>query len=283
MASGVPRSGAMDPLAVLSLNAMLGNEASAAAVEWALTGGDIELDTPVAFAFGGTEAEVTRNGEPIEPYRVHRAAAGEVLSVRSIGRGRFLYLAFAGGIDTTPVMGSRSTCLPCGFGGLEGRRLKSGDSLPVGIPRTRRRHHVTDPLPPELRPPLGNRVIRFVIRDAIDGLAGVEWSISAESDRTGYRLAGGHLSGGASIVSEPVGPGVIQVPAGGEPIVLMQDAPTVGGYRIAGAVISVDLRVLAQRNPGEEVSFEPVTVQLAQRELAAAAETIERIREWSLA
>jgi antagonist of KipI len=106
--------------------------------------------------------------------------------------------------------------------------------------------------------------------------------ISPASDRTGYRLTGRTLDGGASITSEPVCAGVIQLPRGGEPIVLMADAPTVGGYRILGAVITADLGAFAQLAPGERISFEPVSVDVAQRELANEAARLDRIREWSL-
>ena len=282
MSSGVPRSGAMDRLALLSLNAMLGNDARAAVIEWALTGGEIEITAPVTFAFGGADADVAQNAQSIDSYRVHHAAAGDILSIRSIRRGRFLYLAFSGGIDTIPVMGSRSTYAPSGFGGLEGRRLKNGDLLPLGS-ASRRRHHVTDALPAELRPPFERSSIRFVEREHSGALAAASWAVSAASDRTGYRLTGERTDEGASIVSEAVSPGVIQLPPGGEPIVLMADAPTVGGYRIAGSVISVDMGVLAQCNPAARVSFEAVSVQVAQRHLAASFEVIERIRDWSLA
>ena len=90
------------------------------------------------------------------------------------------------------------------------------------------------------------------------------------------------MIGGASITSEPVCPGVIQLPPGGEPIILMADAPTVGGYRILGTVISADLGRLAQLAPGEPVLLEPITIEAAQRALVVDAERVEQIREWTL-
>jgi biotin-dependent carboxylase-like uncharacterized protein len=280
MASGVPRSGAMDRLALVTLNAMLGNDSSAAAVEWALTGGEIELSTDMTFAFGGACADVTRNGEQIESYRAYHGAAGDIVTVRSIGPGRFVYIAFAGGIDVDVIMRSRSTYLPGGFGGFDGRRIRTADALPVGAAR-RRDLRVGIPLPPELRPPEKRTSLRFIEREITDDLLRETWSVSAASDRTGYRLSGPPVSGGQSIVSEAVCPGVVQLPPGGEPIVLMSDAPTVGGYRITGAVISADLGILAQLAPGETFTFESVDIQGAQGELIAIERTLERIAEWS--
>ena len=281
MASGVPRSGAMDLPALRTLNCLLGNDENAAAIEWALSGGEIEFRSRVTFAIGGAAASVTLNGSPIDSYRVTSGAAGDVLAIDGISAGRFLYVAFGGGADVPIVMGSRSTYLPGAFGGLEGRRLRSGDTLSFLSPSQRRRHHVTGILPESLSPLERRAVIRFIPRDPGYTLDG-EWTISPASDRTGYRLGGRTLDGGASITSEPVCAGVIQLPPGGEPIVLMADAPTVGGYRILGAVITADLGAFAQLAPGERLSFEAVSVDIAQREIANEGARLDRVREWSL-
>jgi biotin-dependent carboxylase-like uncharacterized protein len=285
MANGVPRSGAMDRRALLTLNALLGNDRGAAAVEFALTGGAFEFTSPVAFAVGGGHASLTLDDEPIDRYRTYTASAGNVLVTGSIELGRFLYLAVADGIQTSAVMSSRSTYVPGGFGGLDGRRLKTGDEIPTlasSQAGARRRHYVSDALPAELCPSIERSAIRFIERDQIPALLDAPWIIAGASDRTGYRLSGSNLEDGASIVSEPVCPGTIQLPPSGEPIVLMSDAPTVGGYRIAGVVATADLGVLAQLNPGTRFTFEPMTVREAQRELHAQADILERVRQWSL-
>ena len=285
LASGVPRAGAMDAPALLTLNALLGNDANAAGIEWALTGGQLDFTEGSGFAIGGAAVKASLNQTPIEPYRAYRASAGDSLVLEPPSAGRFVYICFTGGVDCGVVMKSRSTYLPGGFGGIEGRRLKSGDTLEVGAAKGRKRPQVSDSLPDELRPPLRGDVIRYVVResdDATDRLAG-SFSISAASDRTGYRLTGDVTMDGGSVTSEPVCAGVIQLPPGGEPIVLMADAPTIGGYRIVGGVISADLGALAQRIPGESITLEPVSVKAAQREALARAEIIESIREWALA
>ena len=284
LASGVPRSGAMDVTALTTLNSLLGNNARAAGIEWALTGGQLDFQQSSIVAIGGATCAVSLNGVPIEPYRAYQVAVGDSVVVDPPSAGRFLYLCAAGGIDCDVVMNSRSTYVPGAFGGFEGRRLKTGDVLRIGSTKGRKRPQVSDPLPESLRPPLPSGVIRYVAREtgnAEDRLTG-SFSVSAASDRTGYRLTGTVAIEGGSVTSEPVCPGVIQLPPGGEPIVLMSDAPTIGGYRIVGAVITVDLGTLAQRLPGETITLQQVTIGAAQREVLARAEIVEKIREWAL-
>ena len=281
MSSGVPRAGAMDLATLDTLNALLGNSANSAAIECALTGGEIEITERVTFAIAGARCSAKLNDMEIDCFRAYTAKAGGVLTIDAISSGRFVYVAFAGGIDVPVVMGSRSTYLPGGFGGVDGRRLRNGDVVKVATsPRVR--HHVADPLPTALHPKRSSGPIRFISRGAADELTLSDWKLSSSSDRTGYRLAGQAVIGGASITSEPVCPGVIQLPPGGEPIILMSDAPTVGGYRILGTVISADLGRLAQFSPGDPVSFETMSVEAAQRELVADNERIDQIREWTL-
>lgn len=279
--SGVPRSGAMDTQALATLNALLGNDDSSAAIEWALTGGEIEFSEPATFAISGAEFAAQLDGSDIESYRAYRAKSGSVLSLRGISSGRFAYIAFAGGLDIPAVMQSASTYLPGTFGGLAGRRLKNGDTIAIRTDPHRRKGIVMDRLPAALHPsPYGT--VRIVAREHSEVLLDAEWQISPACDRTGYRLKGAPVSLGASITSEPVSPGVIQLPPSGEPIVLMADAPTVGGYRILGTVISTDLSALAQMMPGATVQFESISVETAQRAAVDSAERIQSVRNWAL-
>lgn len=278
--AGVPMAGAMDLLSLHTLNAMLGNHARCAALEWALTGGSLELEAGVTFAAGGASAGITLSGRPVEMWQPHHASKGDILELASPSHGRFSYLALAGGFETPVVMGSRSTYTPGGFGGHDGRRLKNGDIVPIGAPSTKRRHQVSETLPVKLRPPVALDAIHYIPRDGV--ALSLEWKVSAASDRTGYRLESGSPADGGSATSECVGPGVIQLPPDGLPIVLMADAPTIGGYRIAGSVVSHHLGALAQRAPGEAITLEPTTVEQAQRALIRDAERLEYVREWSL-
>jgi biotin-dependent carboxylase-like uncharacterized protein len=267
----------MDLATLDTLNALLGNDRSCAAIEWALTAGEIEFTDAATFAVGGAHGDLSLAGREIGEWRAYDAHAGEVLAVGAPKVGRFRYIVFSGGIECAPVLGSRSTYVPGGFGGLEGRRLRSGDSFAAGG-RTRR-HQVSDALPASLRPADATD-IRFIPRS--EGIADGEWTVSRASDRTGYRLETTREMTGGTVTSEPVCPGTIQLPPGGEAIVLMADAPTVGGYHIAGGVISADLGALAQRAPAETIRLLPVTPYQAQRAIEREAERLERVREWSL-
>jgi biotin-dependent carboxylase-like uncharacterized protein len=282
-ASGVPGCGAMDPFALATLNILVGNDRGDAGFELALTGGVFVFDSPMVFALGGADAKARLAGRDVETYRAYRAAQGEILTVENPSAGRFLYIAVGGGLNVEPVLGSRSTYMPGGFGGLSGRRLKTGDMLSIVARTSLRKHQVADCLPQKLRPPSGLAEIRFIPRADVDPgeVAGI-YQLSPSSDRTGYRLDGNPRTGGASITSEPVCPGVIQLPSGGEPIVLMADAPTVGGYRVAGGVISADMGLLAQKNPGERVELVPISIEKAQRELERLVEVESLIEEWCL-
>jgi 5-oxoprolinase (ATP-hydrolysing) subunit C len=281
ISSGVPRAGAMDVTTLRTLDAILGNRSGSAAVEWALTAGALSFSARAVFAIGGAVATVKLNDTAVEPYRAYQASPEDTLTIEAPSEGRFLYLCFAGGIDVPRIMQSRSTYVPGGFGGLDGRRLRNGDTLQLGA-RSPKQPHVADALPASLRNSVTSTRARFVPADpSITSVAG-EWSVSASSDRTGYRLTGRTSNEGASITSRGVCPGTIQLPPGGEPIVLMADAPTVGGYRVAGAVATADLGKFAQLTPGVIVSFEAVTIDAAQRLVLDEAERIQRIRDWAL-
>ncbi|MEO5904913.1 MAG: biotin-dependent carboxyltransferase family protein [Gemmatimonadaceae bacterium] len=282
-ASGVPASGAMDRIALATLNVLVGNNRTDAGIEMALTGGAFVFDSASVFAVGGVEISATLNGTSIEAYRVYRANEGETLGIEKISGGRFAYLVVGGGIETPVVLSSRSTYSTGGFGGLHGRRLKSGDELPVGNRKSARKHQVMDSLPQTLRPPASTNEIRFILQPDVDAeeIAG-DYRLSLSSDRTGYRLEGNSRPAGASVTSEPVCPGAIQLPRSGEPIVLMADAPTIGGYRVMGGVITADLGILGQKNPGDAIVLVPISVERAMRENDRLAEIGTLIEEWCL-
>ena len=283
---GVPRCGAMDRASLAAANAVLGNTLDAAALEWALGGGSLRFDEACSFAIGGASADVAFRGEAVAPLTVVGAEAGDVLEVRGFKSGRFLYIAFDGGLEAETLLGSRSTYLPAHFGGVEGRLIRSVDNISRGSDRHARPGFSA---PVELRPDLSRRKLRVI--------PGPQWNLfssgdrslffrgaytlSSASDRMGYRLEGQSLSASLGLLpSEPVCEGAIQVPPGGLPIVLMADSPTVGGYPKIGVVATVDLPALAQLNPGESFSFEETTVADAQRRLrrsAAALYTIQSL------
>ncbi len=281
MASGVSRAGAMDLPALLTLNTMLGNEPGCAAIELALSGGEIEFDASATFAVGGAKTDLALSGREVPMWQAHHAAKGDTLTFAAPRDGRFVYLGIAGGIDVPLILKSRSTYLPAQLGGLEGRRLRTGDTLDLLGTTRKQRHQVSDVLPVNLRPPHHITSVRFIQRNGRE-LPG-KFTVTSVSDRTGYRLDSPTPLPGDSILSQPVCPGVIQIPPDGHPIILMADAPTIGGYCIAGVVISADLGALSQRMPGESIAFQPVTVFEAQKLLEAASDKLEGVREWRLA
>lgn len=283
-AKGVPLSGAMDPEGLAWANLLVGNPTGAAGLEWALGTGRIRIPAGRAFAAAG--ATLTWNGMPMLPLTAAVSGPEETVEL-GLPRRRFACLAVAGGVAVEPVLGSRSTYLVAGFGGHEGRRLRRGDFLPLGPSR------FLPPLDPWGLPddsgPESRDSIRVVPgpqselfdQDSWDGLLGEAYTISAASDRMGYRLEGPplHHRGSASLPSEPVCAGAVQVPEGGAPIVLMPDGPTVGGYPKLAVVISTDLGALAQCPPGSRPRFELVTFDeaaAALRERAARFRAAER-------
>jgi antagonist of KipI len=203
--------------------------------------------------------------------------AGSVLECLGRRAGCRSYLALAGGILVPPVLGSRATCLAGRFGGLEGRPLAAGDWLETGAVEPGRAHLAGRTVPAGRRPAYSaNPIVRVVpgphagmfSGDALDQLLSQPYRIGPESDRTALRLAGPRLSraGEGEMISCGMALGAIQVPAGGQPILLLADRQTVGGYPIVATVIRADLPLLAQCLPGAgSVRFEAVTVEGAQR------------------
>lgn len=253
--TGMPVSGAMDRWALSAANRMVGNAPDAAGLEWALTGGRLRF---------GRAAQVAICGPGVSTLSTV-PAGGEVDLVRPTG-GRFLYLAVGGGVDVPKVFGSRSTYLPAGMGHL----LKAGDTVPVGSSPPGR-----CTMPAEA-PSYASGVVRVVAGPqaglfppaAWEQFLGNSWTVSQASDRMGYRLEGKAIATpAADRPSEAACVGAVQVPPDGQPIVLMADGPTVGGYPKIAVVISADLPIVAQRQPGDPMRFQGVSIEEAQAAL----------------
>lgn len=255
--SGMPVSGAMDRWAMSAANLMLGNQPDAAVLEWALTGGRLRFDRHASYAIVGPGVQVVGTA----------LAGGEVELPRP--DGRFNYLAVAGGIDVPRVLGSRSTYVPAALG----HRVRTGDRIAIGpAPALTRGKRGFGPAPAYeagiVKVIAGPQRSLFPEAEWKRLLESV-WSVSRTSDRMGYRLEGatGLAAPAADLPSEPACIGAVQVPPDGQPIVLMADGPTVGGYPKIAVVITVDLPILAQRQPGEVVRFKETTVGEAQEAL----------------
>lgn len=272
---GVPVSGALDAVALSLANALVGNPPDMAALEILVAGPRIEVEAEsVRIALGGTGAAiaVVEGGEPrtIPAWRSVSLERGAVFQIGILPQTLCAYLAVEGGFDARPVLGSTSTYTRSRIGGFEGRALRPGDSLPLvrnSAERREERALADGPDPGRDRPIrviLGPQQDMFTA-EAIETLLTAAYTISNSADRMGMRLDGSKLAhaGGFDIVSDGTAPGSIQVPGSGQPIVLLADRQTTGGYPKIATVISTDVPVLARRRPGDRVEFEAVDVAAA--------------------
>jgi biotin-dependent carboxylase-like uncharacterized protein len=294
-AIGVPVSGALDGFSLQLANALVGNPPGEPALEILFAGPELEVaaDTArVALAGAGASLVTGAASSPSVPAgHSVTLSGGDILRVIVGGLSSCCYLAAEGGFAVPPVLGSASTYLRAGIGGLEGRGLLSGDFLPLAIARATARPELR--LPSSL-PPSGDQPIRVVLgpqqeyftEGAIAALLGSEFRVSQSADRMGMRLDGPLLQhrGGWDIVSDAIATGAIQVPGSGQPIVLLADHQTTGGYPKIATVISADLPVIGRRRPGDLIQFAAVTAEVAEAlcraeerrlaELVAALESV---------
>ena len=287
---GIPVCGAMDSVSLRIANILVGNPENSAALEMTAVGPTVEFSEESVIAITGANLEPRLDGTPIPSWKSVGVPRGSTLSFGVPRDGLRAYLAVAGGIDVPPVMDSRSTDLKGGFGGHEGRALADRDALPVGISP-----HETVPvgvgLPEHLsrQPTYGQRFsIRIVLgpqddaftEAGLSALLSSEYAVSVDSDRTGCRLEGPmieHLDG-PDIVSDGTALGSIQVPGGGEPIILLADRGTTGGYAKIATVISPDIGLLAQAMPGAKIRFEKVSVAQAREMLFEQESMVREIK-----
>ncbi|SOE80191.1 biotin-dependent carboxylase uncharacterized domain-containing protein [Caballeronia arationis] len=297
---GVSSGGALDALSLEIGNRIVGNAPDAAGIEVTFGPTVLRFRHAMRVAITGTDFGATLDDEPVFSWWSLPVRAGQELTLRVAKRGMRGYVCVAGGIDVLPMLGSRSTDLGACFGGLGGRALTDGDRLPVGVPLP----HQGIAFSPE-EPAFGVKApawCKFVLVDEplrrgrhaagvawsipIRVLRGPEyesftdaaqanfwneeWTITPNSNRMGFRLAGTALErkGGTDLLSHAVLPGTIQVPPNGQPIVLMGDAQTTGGYPKIGAVIQADLWKLAQARLNSGVRFIETSVEEARHALA---------------
>ena len=299
---GIIVSGAMDALALRVANRLVGNPETAAGLEITLLGPRIRFEADHLIALTGAHLSPTLNGQPVGLHRPVWVAAGTELAFGPAVAGCRAYLAVAGGGAVPPVLGSRSTYLRAGFGGFEGRALRAGDALPVGAPaaigaklvqllaRPGAAWAATDFTPgPALCPRPAYRPVLRAVRGPEYGQFSAEsqrafwaepFTITPAADRMGYRLHGPPLArlAATELLSSAVTFGTVQVPAGGQPIVLGADCQTTGGYPRLAQVISVDWPALAQAAPGQPLRFREVSVAEAQALYAAREVALAGLR-----
>lgn len=278
---GVSVSGAMDRLAHRVANALVGNESSAATLEATMIGPELACLRDTVIAVTGADLSPRVDDRPLPRNQPVSLRAGSTLSFGRRWHGARSYIAFAGGVDVPQVLGSRATHTSSELGGLGGRSLQAGDGL---VLRDR------GPLPsrrlpvPAMPSVAGGARVRVLPGPQADGfpsdalakLTQSRFTVSAESNRMGYRLTGHTVPvPTGEMISDVTFPGAVQVPPSGEPIVLMADRQTTGGYAQLAIVISADLRVAGQLAPGDWIEFELTTHAAAIAALAEQERAIQ--------
>jgi allophanate hydrolase subunit 2 len=311
---GVPESGAADPWSRAVANLLVGNDPTAAILELTLVGPVLAVRPGVAISIGLAGADLgarIRGGRRLSVGRSHRLMAGEVVEFTGEpadrqAAGARAFLAVPGGIDAPIVLGSRSTCLAAGFGGQDGRPVRSGDLIaaiegPSGLDRP-------ELVWPEADDPFGwagpsgpddsgrdmpaPTILRVIAGQApgLERLAELDWRVGAATDRVGVRLEADPVPDGigGEIATQGVPWGTIQVPPDGRPIILGADHQSTGGYRVVGTVISADLPVVGQLRPGATVRLAPTdrasalaALRVQRDALLAGAAALRDAAEWA--
>ena len=280
---GIPLSGALDQYALRVANLLVGNEPGASVLEAALLGPELLFRTPAVVAVAGAEGTPRINGE-IRPCNESFAVrSDDRLSFDYLKSGARIYIAVAGGIDVPAVLGSRSTYALGALGGFEGRKLAAGDVVPTGAaaPGARAGRALSRDLAPTYPKSLELRVLpglyfHRLTDDSARSFFEDTWAVAPEADRIGYRYRKGRAlsfrdreqpfgagSDPSNIVDAGYPYGSIQVPGGVEPIILLRDAVSGGGYAMIGTVISADMDRIAQMQPNNLARFVQVDMDAA--------------------
>jgi biotin-dependent carboxylase-like uncharacterized protein len=286
---GIPVSGALDLVGLHAANALVGNPPETGALEVAYLGPTLAVAADeVRLSFVGADAaieiladETASTGRRVETMRSVRVRRGEVVRVGSLTGGAMLYVGVEGGLAIAPVLGSVSTYLRGGIGGWHGRALREGDVLPLqrntASDREDRRFASLDLTPPDRFRAIAGPQNDYFSDAAIETFFNSEYRIGANADRTGMRLEGPCLEHSRSFTSDGIAPGSIQVPGNGQPIVLLADRQTIGGYPKIATVISADLPALGRMPIGAKIRFAPATMEeaaMARRKLIAELEEL---------
>jgi antagonist of KipI len=277
----------MDHRSHVIANRLVGNRDQAATLEITLKGPELLFEQAAVIAVTGADLSPAMDSVVLPLWTSVQAKAGSRLMFGARHVGARCYLAIAGGIEVPVVLGSRSTYVSARTGGLNGRALAAGDRLIGGAPDPRQRAMIGYVLPERLRPIYSTTAILRILPgpqrslftpQAFDLLTGNPYRLSSQSDRMGYRLEGAKLTSvrAEARISDGTALGALQVPPDGQPILLMADRHTTGGYPIVAVLISADLHLAGQLLPGESVSFAPTTLSEACAILKEQREEIDR-------
>ena len=279
VASGVPAGGVMDRFAHSAANLIVGNDRGAATLECTLTGPRLVAMEPCVIAITGGDL-----GPSVPMWTAVELAAGDEVAFAGRRSGARAYVAVGGGVIGDRWLGSMSTNLMCARGGMRGRALVAGDVISAG--------EWHDPpvagrtLLEQLRPDYAERSLRVIrgphfarlTHESQEQLWTAMFSVNPSSNRMGYRLDGATLEApGDELLSFPVLAGVVQLPSGGQPILLMADHQTAGGYPVIATVTSASMPVAAQLAPGDELRFEETSIDRALTARAAQRAALESL------
>ncbi|MDB5523667.1 MAG: allophanate hydrolase [Rhizobium sp.] len=286
---GIGRGGMMDRTALRVGNLLVGNDEGAAGLEISIFPFRIRFVETSFFAVTGAGAIATLNGVPLPPWWAHAANAGDELRIEPPDRGARVVLAFSGGLDVPLVLGSRSTDLKSGFGGLEGRALKRGDRLAVRsagpVKSNHRQGCGADPAmfrdagATQLRVMTGAEFSAFAPEAAV-AFFSERYTVSRDNNRQGMRLDGAALAltQKLELHSHGIMPGTVQVPPSGQPVIQLAEANTCGGYPKIAHVIEPDHWKLAQASSGTQFSFVEVSREQAVAAIRNEELQIRRLR-----
>lgn len=284
IASGVPPGGAMDRFAHSAANHLVGNDRAAPSLECTLIGPRLVASRPCLVAIAGADLDARANGEPAPMWTGFFLNEGDELTFGRRRIGSRAYIAIAGGVIGDRWLGSMSTNVMAGRGGMHGRALTSGDVISAAEPLYpgRAGSHLAEHLRPRyadhsLHAIAGPHVNRL-LPESREALFGTEFRVSHDSNRMGYRLEGARLEApGDELLSFGLIAGVVQLPSGGQPILLMADHQTAGGYPVVATVAGASMPVAAQLAPGDDLTFVETSIESALEMRAAQRAALDSI------
>ena len=287
--SGIIIGGAMDKLALRIGNLLLGNSEDEPGLEITLVGPTLRFKHEQLIVVTGADLSPSLNGNPIVMWRPTYVPSGAILSFGRSLSGCRAYLSVAGGFNIKPELGSCATYLQAGIGGWQGRALKNGDEIPFNKKYEDRGKFTWLP-DLKLYPPADMHTVRVVAgpelswftKESTDEFFKGTFIVSKENNRMGYRLDGPELQlldYNMEMLSSPVCSGTVQVPQKGKPIILMADCQTAGGYPRIANIISADMSILAQKQTGDQLKFELVTLAQAHKYLLHQERQLRQLKQ----
>lgn len=270
---GIPTLGAMDDYNFRLANILVGNKLDEAVLEMTYFGPTLKFNEDLTLAITGSDMSPKINGQAIPMFETIKVKAGDTLQFGKVNEGIRSYLAFGGSIDVPMVNGSKSTHIKTKMGGIDGRALKAKDTLNIKKSREKTMRRIPEKYLPKfshcniLRVVLGPQDDYFTEKGIHDLFRSGGYQVTKDFDRMGIRLKGTEIEHKetADIISDGTNFGSIQVPANGQPIILVADRQTTGGYTKIGNVITPDLPKLAQMTFLDKVLFQKVTIEEAQK------------------